>query len=246
MDITSPYIIELAKTLTNHWYHVWKKKGDKKGTYIGVFPSVTTILNAYPQSAILTKWIADNGWDESQEIKEAAGKSGTKIHAACDTLEDGGDLYERDFTLKEWYKIDAFVRWHNLVKPELIAQELAIFSKKGGFAGRLDRIYKIGNKITLLDLKSSSAIHEHFPLQFSSYAKAIEEMTNLEIDQTACLQLGASNKDKYRYVVYTDWRDHYKVFENVQATWQYEYFGSKKNPKDPPVLVLPDTLRLER
>jgi hypothetical protein len=96
----------------------------------------------------------------------------------------------------------------------------------------------------LLDLKSSSGIHEHFPLQFASYAKAIEECTDLKIVQTACLQVGAKNKNGYRFVIYPDWKDHYKVFESVRKVWQYDYFDSKKNPKEPPVLVLPDKLKL--
>ena len=96
----------------------------------------------------------------------------------------------------------------------------------------------------MLDIKSSSGIHEHFPLQFASYAKAVEETTDLKIAQTACLQLGAQNKNNYRFVVYPDWKDHYKVFENVRAVWQYEYFDSKKNAKEPPVLDLPPTLKL--
>lgn len=246
MIVKKPYIIELAKTLSQHWYKVWRKQEDgSKGEYLGCFPSATTILNAYPQSAFLTQWIAEKGWNESQRIKSEAGERGTRIHTATELLEDGVELNEADYSLEEWYKISAFVDWFNEFQPELIAKEFAVFSEAGGYAGRLDRIYKIAGEITLLDIKSSSGIHEHFPLQFASYAKAIEEITDLEIAQTACLQVGASNKNNYRFVVYPDWRDHYKVFENVRAVWQYEYFDSKKTAKEPPVLELPSTLKLD-
>lgn len=255
MKILKPYIVELADTLSGHWYRVWKAKPPKtiaglgsdgiKGRFIGVFPSSTTILNAYPQSAYLTQWIAEKGWHESQRIKSEAGERGTRIHTASEKLEDGIELLKQNYSLEEWFKIKSFVDWYNEYKPELIAKEFPVFSRKGKYAGRLDRIYKIGGEITLLDIKSSSGIHEHFPLQFASYAKAIEENTDLEIVQTACLQLGAQNKNKYRFVVYPDWRDHYKVFENVRKVWNYDYFDSKKNPKEPPVLELPSTLKLE-
>ena len=246
MKINKPFIVELAKTLSQHWYHVWRQQDDgSKGEYLGVFPSSTTILNAYPQSAHLTQWIAEQGWNESQRIKSEAGERGTRIHIASEKLEDGEELFEGEYSLEEWYKICAFVGWYNEFQPELIAKELAIFSESGQYAGRLDRLYRVNGEVTLLDIKSSSGIHEHFPLQFASYAKAIEENTDLEIVQTACLQLGAGNKNNYRFVVYPDWRDHYKVFENVRAVWQYEYFDSKKNPKEPPVLELPSTLKLE-
>ncbi len=246
MKITKPYIVELAPTLSQHWYNVWKaKKNGKKGLFLGTFPSSTTILNAYPQSPQLTQWIAEKGWSESQRIKSEAGERGTRIHAACDLLEEGKELRKSDYSLEEWYKICSFVDWYNEYQPEMIAMEIQVFSKAGGYAGRLDRIYKINGEITVLDFKSSRSLHEHFPLQFASYAKAVEENTDLEIAQTAALQLGASNKNGYRFVVYPDWRDHYKVFENVRAVWQYEYFDSKKNPKKPPVLELPSTLKLE-
>lgn len=245
MKILKPYIVELAKTLSGHWYHVWRVQPDgTKGEHLGVFPSSTTILNAYPQSEYLTQWIAEQGWHESQRIKSAAGERGTRIHAACDRLEEGADLHEQEYSLEEWYKICAFVDWYRLNRPELIAKELAVFSESGGYAGRLDRIYRIGGEVTLLDFKSSSGIHEHFPLQFASYGHAIEENTDLEIAQTACLQLGAANKLHYRYVTYPDWRDHYKVFESVRSVWKYEYFDSKKKDKEPPVLELPASLKL--
>ena len=246
MNILKPFIVELAKTLSQHWYHVWRALPDgAKGEYLGVFPSSTTILNAYPQSAYLTQWIAEKGWHESQRIKSEAGERGTQIHIATELLEDGMELSENDYSLEEWWKISTFVDWHNEYKPELISKEFPVFSEAGKYAGRLDRIYRIAGELILLDIKSSSGIHEHFPLQFASYAKAIEENTDIEIVETACLQLGAQNSKNYRFVVYPDWRDHYKVFENVRAVWQYEYFESKKNPKEPPVLELPSTLKIE-
>lgn len=241
MNISQNYNVTLAKTLAGHWYTV---TNTKTGKVLGTFPSSTTILEAYPQSVQLTQWIADNGWQESQRIKSEAGIAGTKIHDACDKLEEGQTLYEEHYSLREWVKIKSFVDWHKATSPKLIAKEFPVFSAKGKYAGRLDRIYEIDGDIVLLDFKSSSSIHEHFPLQFASYAHAIEENTDLKVAKTACLQLGASNKNGYRYVEYEDWKAHYKVFEHVRATWQYSYFDSKKNPKDAPVLVLPDELKL--
>jgi len=245
MQILKPYIVELAETLSGHWYKVWKAKPDgSKGRYVGVFPSSTTILNAYPQSQQLTQWIAEQGWHESQRIKSEAGERGTRIHAACDALEEEIELFKSSYSLEEWMKINTFVNWYEAYKPELIVKEFPVFSLKGKYAGRLDRIYKIGGEITIVDFKSGSGLHEHFPLQFASYAHAVEEQTDLKIVQTSALLLGAKNKNGYRFVVYPEWRDHYKVFQNVHATWRYDYFDSKKNPKEPPVLELPATLKI--
>lgn len=243
MNILKHYKVELAKTLSGHWYSVTEVTA-KKEKFLGYFPSSTTILNAYPQSPQLTRWIADNGWQESQRIKSEAGERGTRIHTACDILEDGGTLFEKNYSTEEWVKINSFVNWFKEYKPELVVKEFPVFSKKGKYAGRLDRIYKINGEYNILDFKSSSSLHEHFPLQFASYALAVEENTDLKISNTAALLLGASNKNGYRYVLYPDWKDHYKIFEHVRATWQYDYFDSKKNPKEPPVLDLPSELKL--
>ena len=174
MKFLKIYRIELADTLQSHWYHAWekRKKGEK---YLGVFPSSTTILNAYPQSIQLMKWLADNGWNQSQLIKSEKGESGTRIHSACDALEKGGTLRKADFGLEEWLKIKSFVDWYQTYKPKVIASELAVFSKKGKYAGRLDRLYEIEGVITVLDFKSGG-VYEHFPLQYASYARPLKKI----------------------------------------------------------------------
>jgi len=246
MQILKPFIVELAPTLSAHWYNVWKQKPNgTKGRFLGTHPSSTTILNAYPQSPQLTKWIAEMGYNESQQYKESKGRSGTKIHAACDALEGGAMLNREEYSLEEWWKISTFVDWFAAFQPEPIAAEFPIFSPSGKYAGRLDRIYLIGGEITLLDFKSSASLHPHFQLQFASYAHAIEETTDLKIVQTAALQLGAGNKNGYRYVIYPDWKEHYEVFKSVKKTWQYDQFDCKQSPKGAPVLILPETLKLK-
>ena len=246
MKILSPYIIELAPTLDHHWYYVWEVETGingalLKGKFLGTFPSSTTILNAYPQSPQLTKWIAEQGWNESQAVKSAAGEAGTRIHDAVEALLQGASLRRDKIKLEEWYKLSTFVSWHEKFKPEIIALEMPVFSRKLKFAGRLDCVARIAGEVTLIDWKSSKNVWPQFPLQFASYAQALEEMTDLVIENTACFQMGAKNKDGYRFVLYPDWREHLKVFQNVYETWKYDY---GKRAEDPPILELPDELKL--
>lgn len=242
MTIKKNYKIQLAKTLSGHFYGVTEIKKNGKEKFLGYYPSSTTILaGGYPQSEFLTRWIASNGWQESQRIKSEAGERGTRIHAACDLLEAGQELLEVNYATEEWVKIKSFVDWYQEYQPQQIVAEFPVFSKKGGYAGRLDRIYLLNSEHILVDFKSSSGIHDHFPLQLASYAKAVEENTDLKINQTAILQLGATNRNGYRFVLYPDWREHYQVFQNVKATWEY---ANEKIAKEPPVLDLPSTLKL--
>lgn len=245
MTLESPYIVELADTLKHHWYGVWKKnKKGVKGKFLGHFPSVSTILNAYPQSEQLTYWIAEQGWNESQAIKSEAGEQGTRVHKSIEQLLGGTELDKSSFKLKEWMKLSTFKNWHDKFHPEIIALEMPVFSKKYGYTGTLDCIAKVAGEVYLIDWKTSGSLHQHFPLQFSAYAHAIEEVHKIKIDNTAVLQMGASNKDGFRFVPYPNWKEHFEVFKHVQATWQYDTFDSKNSPKGPPVLELPETLKL--
>ena|SRR3990167_3195606 len=249
MQILKPYRIELAETLTDHWYNVFL--GKKK---IGTFPSSTTILHAYPQSEFLTKWIADNGWQESQSIKSAAGERGTMVHKAIEALLNGTQLWKggmvpgmtRTISVEEWFKLTTFVDFYHECRPKLIANELPVFSKKYGYCGRTDYICEIDGKIVLMDFKTSNHLHRSFPLQFASYANAVEEITDLKIDCTGVLQLGTQrNRKGYRFELYGDWRDHFKTFLSVKNTWEYEFnTDSKGFKKEPAVLELPATLKL--
>ena len=244
MDLKIPFRIQLAPTLSGHWYKVWEIKKGKPDKYLGVFPSSTTILNAYPQSQQLTQWIAEKGWHESQRIKSEAGERGTRIHKAVELLLDGKELFEDNYSLEEWNKINAFVQWYKDFNPEDIVGEIALFSKKDKYAGRPDRLMKINNELYIIDWKTSSSLHANFPLQFSSYANAFEEITGIKVNYTAALQLGAKNQKGYRFAIYPreEWLDHYKVFKSVKETWEYD----NKNPEgEKEVLELPKTLKIK-
>lgn len=249
MKIIRPYKIKLAPTLDEHWYEVFLRRKS-----LGIFPSSSTITKAYPQSAFLTKWIADEGWDNAQKKKEAGGARGTAVHKGIDALIGGEELsfvpgwlfhaINRSFTLDEWSRLNAWLKWYNdYSRPEIIASEMPIFSKKYGYAGTLDRIYRIDNKYVLYDDKTSGTIYDHFKLQIASYANAVEEMTDIEISEIAVLQLGAKNKNNYRVALYPDWRDHFQAFLNVFETWKYDR-GYNEEGFKPPVLDLPEILKL--
>jgi hypothetical protein len=234
------YRIELAKTLSGHFYSVWEKNTKGKEKFLGHWPSVTTFLSAYPTSEQLVKWIAEQGFHESRQIRDAAGRAGTKIHLGVDDLIQGNELQEHSYTTEEWVKLKSFVDWYAEFKPEIIMTEIPVFCKKGGYAGRVDCIAKINGEIYVIDWKSSRSIHDSAVLQAAAYSHAIEDITDLKIDNSSIVQLGASNKKGFRFVIFPDWHDHYKVFENVKQVWLYD----NGKDKEPPVLVLPESLKL--
>lgn len=241
------YHIGLAPTLDKHWYFVDELVGKVeklKIKRIGCFPSFTTILNSYPYSEQLVKWIAERGYNEAREYRDEAGKSGTKIHTAIESLLDGSELHQELYKLEEWNKICSFVRWHGDYHPEILKLELPVFSKKLGVAGRVDCIAMVNGEVYVLDWKSSRSIHNSYYLQIAGYAQAIEEMTNLTINSTAILQLGASNKNGYRFAIEPDWRKNLEVFKGIYKTWTYDGRKEGKDKIEPPILILPETIKL--
>src|SRR3990167_8139215 len=112
------YRIELAETLSGHFYSVWEQSKKRK-KFLGHFVSVTTYLNAYPTSEQLVKWIAEQGFHESRQIRDAAGKAGTRIHSGIEKLLQGAILSENEYTTEEWLKLDSFVAWHTEYRPEV-------------------------------------------------------------------------------------------------------------------------------
>ena len=224
--------IELASTLVGHWYKVGKK----------YYPSSTTILNAYPQSLQLTQWIAEKGWHESQRIKSEAGERGTRVHSGVERLLQKVILNKEEYSLEEWHKLYTFVSWHRAYNPRLVASELLLYSRKYGYAGRTDQVFEVSDKIVVCDTKTSGSIYDHYALQVASYAQAYEEMGKGKVEETAILQLGAKNKNGYRFVLYPDWRDHFKTFLAVKRVWEHDTgYGPDY---EPPILDLPSELKL--
>ena len=221
--------IELAPTLVGHWYLI-----DGKNLY----PSSTTILNFYPQSTQLTQWIAEKGWHESQEIKTEAGKRGTNVHEAIEHLLKGGELSQEFYNLEEWHKISTFISWYKEYEPKIIETETTVVSKKYKFAGKFDCLAKIDGRMYVLDWKTSKSAYPHFALQVASYAFALGEMRKINIEGTACVLLGARNKDGFRFLEYPDWNDNFKKFLAVKTIFENEV-------KEPPQIInLPTKLKL--
>lgn len=227
--------IKPLETLSGHYYKVNNK----------IYPSVTTILTSFPQSVQLTEWIANTGWHESQKIKSEAGEKGTAVHKAIGMLLAGNKVYKEHYGLEEWWKLNVFKDWYEKEKPKIVAIEKFVYSKKYGYAGTVDFIYK--NKegqLILADFKTSKSIYDHFPLQVSAYALAYEEQNKKQkIFQTAILQLGAKNKDGYRFITYgtDEWlQEHFPAFLSIKTTYEYQH-GKDYVPQ---VFELPAELKL--
>lgn len=219
-----------------HWY----RSPTKKDVY---YPSSTTILNAFPKDVRFQQYLADSvSWESSQEILKAAGKRGTNVHDATQLLEEGKVLIRESYTAEEWKHLETFVAWYKTTQPVIEAIEHAIASDKLKIGGTIDRVYMIGGKRVLLDIKTSKSIYDSYWAQVASYTKLWEEKNPTKlIDCTAILRLNSRHKCGYEIQMHDrkEIEQDFKVFKAVQDIWNYI------NPDAKPVIVeVPSTLSL--
>lgn len=219
-----------------HWYESKKHKG----TY---YPSVTTVIgDSFPKGKGFERYLADQeSYEKSQEILEAAGNRGTRVHNATELLESGKTLIRESYSLEEWQMLIGFVAWHKEYQPKPIAIEQSVISDKLKTGGTIDRVYDIDGVITLLDIKTSSAVHQNYWIQTAVYKTIWEETHKEKIERTAILRLAPRRKLGYEYVLHDE--DEIKVdfltWKGVRAIWDYRNPNAK-----PKILELPDELVL--
>jgi hypothetical protein len=219
-------------------------------------PSVTWIAGHYPKGIAFYKWLADQGWDESQAIKQAAGDKGSKVHDAISAILRGEEVridskflnrsteQFEELTLEECDCILSFVNWRKEVQPESIAWDVVVFSEKYGYAGMIDYICKIDGKNYIVDFKTSQQVWPEYELQVSAYKKPIESaefaidgFTDVADINLAVLQVGyRRNKAGYKW---NEIEDKFPLFLAARQIWASETEGEAPKKKDYPIVLSP-------
>lgn len=229
---------EFVTSNDEHWYQSRKKENIW-------YPSVTTVLgDSFPKGKHFEKYLAElDSWEESREILKSAGKRGTNVHNATEELEKGEVLQRTSFTAEEWKMLEGFVRFYLDNNPEPIAIEQSVISDKIQTGGTIDRVYVLDGIVTLLDIKTSSAIHDNYWVQTATYRHMWEEnKNNPRIERTAILRLVPRMKKGYELKFHDidEMNEDFEVWKAVRTIYNY------RNPKAGPKLVdIPDTLSLK-
>jgi len=191
------------------------------------YPSSTWIASYYPKGIAYFKWLANHGWDEAESLKTAAGEKGSKVHHAIADLLGGktvsidakyanNDGEPEELTPEEYECIMSFVAWHKSVNPKMLSSEKTVLNIKEGYAGTIDFLCEINNKVYLIDFKTSQYIWPSHEIQIASYlhADGIPKCT------PAVLQLGYKrNRNKYKF---TELDDKYHLFLAAKQIWAEE------------------------
>jgi len=207
------------------------------------FPSMTWISGCYPKGIPFYKWLAEKGWDESQSLKEQAGKKGSRVHHGIEILLQGNTLSMTDSlpdndgqaaepSVEEWESLMAFVSWFEETKPEIIATEQVVMNKTLWFAGTLDFKCKINDEIWIVDWKTGQNIWPEYNIQLSGY-KSCEGME--DVQKLGILQIGyRRNKKGWKF---TEIEDKPALLQAALVIWQEEHGGEKPRQKDYPKTI---------
>jgi len=253
-------------TTLNERFYVKPAKNSKTGLPIYQFyPSSTWIAGYYPKGVGFYKWLAQKGWDEAEALKVAAGDKGSKVHYACETIDKGLPIditkdkfinpttgQPEELTIEEVDCVKSFTDFLEDYKPELVANEITIFGD--GYAGTIDKIYRIGKEIWVVDIKTSKQIWEEQKLQLSSYRHAEEFVLNGALvnygelgitdkewanRKQAILQLGyngyrTEGKAHYKF---SEIEDKYELFIVAMQIWKNENPNSKPKEINYPLIL---------
>ena len=190
--------------------HMYKLKGQK-----GRLLSVTACTGIIDKSAPLIWWAigltkahllenlnTGDGVDElvieeacKQHIlrKEKAATIGTLVHSWCEKYANGEKL-PMPKNKNVLNGVIAFLKFAEEHKVKFIATEKLVYSKKHGFVGLMDVVYKEKGKLVAGDFKTSKSGHyPEYKFQLSAYRGADEEESKVKYDRSVILHFDKEN-----------------------------------------------------
>jgi hypothetical protein len=163
------------------------------------YPSVTTILQAYPKDAGFYKWLKEVG-NDADAVRDAAGERGTTVHTLTEQYDSGLEvsLISEDgrlnFSMQEWAMFERYVNFRQRFPMEIIATEMQLISQNFEEAGTLDRYVNFNGKRLIIDIKTSNQIYDHYWLQLAAYKRMFEDISGQPVDGVAILWLNAKTR----------------------------------------------------
>jgi len=231
-------------------------------------PSVTTILKAYPKQDVLIGWAAkvvaeaaeyDELWRGFQSatervnylkgaprrINKKATDHGTWVHKLLQSIAEGKEP-EGGEVIEVAILRDAIARY----RMNIWFSEYAVLNYQYQYGGSFDLIAEIGDKLYLVDLKSSLDVYPDYRLQQAAYryASVIVKKDDLMerehvydvdapvvsampiIDGVAILHMPRETPDEWGlYEIKAD-REDFEAFLGVKLVWEWMQ-ATKKQPE---------------
>lgn len=190
-----------------------------------VVPRVTSIISRCNHNDGLMYWANNLGFKHQSYSKTLANAAeiGTQCHDNIDMyLSDPSHIMPDTALYQSKMAYKSFRKWFNDVSIlansiEILYHEFSLVCKY--FGGTLDGLYKINNKIYLVDYKTSNHISYNYCLQLSAYRYMLRELMGIEIDGCIVLQLSKNDISYNEYVLNFDNAYHLDFINSCEVTF---------------------------
>ena len=147
---------------------------------------------------------------EWREAKQKAADIGNEIHEWVSDwiLKKNPEMPEDEKVVNG---ITAFLKFQKKHKIKWLESERVIYSKKHNYAGFLDAVGIMDNKLTLIDFKSSKRIYDEMKFQVAGYQIAYEEETGKKFDERMIVKFGKETGE-FEYEILEDDEKDKKTF----------------------------------
>lgn len=139
---------------------------------------------------VVTEADLKEGAKEYERRRDAGAGTGTEAHALVENYLKGVNALSTDTSSEAKKAYNAFVKWYEEAKPEVLNVEEVIFSEAFNYAGTYDCMLRINGKVYLCDLKTTNAsrkapngVYAEYFIQLGAYALAHEEQRVFEEKQ---------------------------------------------------------------
>lgn len=184
-----------------------KQSFESKYYFNGIsVPRVTAIISRCNHSDGLMYWANSLGFKHKSYSKtlEEAANIGTICHNGIDSfMEDNNYEMTDKSNMAGYYAFNSFRKWFDEIslyaKIEIIFHEHELVCPY--FGGTLDGLYKINDKVYLIDYKTSNHITYNYCLQLAAYRYMLRTVLGINIDGAIILQFSKTSISYNEYVL---------------------------------------------
>lgn len=208
-------------------------------TPVGLVPSVTTVLGIIDKGKAFKNWLIKQSQEEVDKVNEEACDLGTRVHEHIEhwiKCKIEGLRFNRIILPDEAPCMGAFWKWEKEHRVHYVKSEMFIYHPEG-WAGTLDIIAYVDDKLSLIDIKTSKGFYDTMELQLAAYSMGYEYIEKEKLERRYILRLdkktgnpffrdGCELRRKYKGEDIDNFREemyliHNEAFRHFKSGWEW-------------------------
>lgn len=128
---------------------------------------------------------------------EYAAQRGTAVHLATE-FDDDGDLDDESIDLEILPYVQAWRRFREESGFQVFRSEVRVYSERHGFAGTFDCLGVLNGRLSIVEKKTTAALHPSTAIQVSAYMRAFNEGKPRDEQAKRCYSVWLRRDGTYR------------------------------------------------